>query len=190
LASSCGAAVACAGKRPLSSSHAGCQWSRSRRVDRRAEELAPVNACWTLARWLLVEAGYHQGCGGGGRRGNNGVNPLHQTQLLSPRSPSGALVCRCMALEGLQAAYHDDSVAQAPLEGGTWLCMRHGARAEPHAYESWTAMHCQAGTVPVSAPVGSAGLAGLKATTTVTLRKVLSYKLSLPDMSLWDLCLG
>ena len=46
---------------------------------------------------------------------------------------------------------HDNSVVHAPLEGGTWPCMTHGAPAEPHANESWTAMHCQAGTVPVSA---------------------------------------
>ena len=151
LASSRGAAAARAGRRPLSSPHAGCH-------------AAPISTSRSTsggagARQCMLDIG-QDGCPW--RRATitaSAVVTAEATQSISA-SPFAAFVT-ALTLGGARlpvtgvgrssGSLHDNSVVHAPLEGGTWPCMTHGAPAEPHANESWTAMHCQAGTVPVSA---------------------------------------
>ena len=100
------------------------------------------------SRWLPVEAGHHHGFSGGEETQSKSASPIAAfvTALIL-----GVARLPVTGVGRSSGSLHDNSVVHAPLEGGTWPCMRHGAPAEPHANESWTAMHCQAGTVPVSA---------------------------------------
>ncbi|KAG1681000.1 hypothetical protein FOA52_009959 [Chlamydomonas sp. UWO 241] len=77
------------------------------------------------------------------------------------------------------------------LTGGTWPCMRHGAPAEPHANESWTAMHCQEPHFEIQAsPLGLSGMAGelpgLISSLRAALLKAMSKKVVEPHRKFLD----